>query len=212
MYCMWGKWFEQVTKDYLKAIYGYEIHEFSAIPCARIPVAYSPDGLFIKDNECWLLEIKCPFLKTKPKIDNYMDQIQAGLYILPVKKCLLCMIIFRKCYAAQLMTKRVFDCHFHMPWFESSIYRPKSKMDEKFVGFLWWDALELQEKIEEKPYDKAHIGTVPEIMEKLSELKNGSFMCFKCFDIQEEVIEIYSLEKEEDFLWDQYNEFINKTK
>lgn len=210
LYCWWGKWFEEVSKQYLMKKDKMQIYEFSAIPCAKIPVAYSPDGLFVRDNDCWLLEIKCPFLKEKPKETDYMKQIQAGLYILPTKKCLLCINIFRRCSFQQLTIPRSYDALFHKPWFKGTFYKPYFKTEEIFVGMLIWEEENKKEIYHFRIPEKIVIGRPEDITKVVNEMKNGHYIYFKCFQANEKIIEKNnSMERTEDFLWAQYDKFVN---
>src|SRR5690242_20149066 len=67
----WGKLFEPVAKLFIEKQKNIQIHEFGSIPHSYYPIAYSPDGLFVENNDLTLLEIKCPFtrqLKNIPQI------------------------------------------------------------------------------------------------------------------------------------------------
>jgi len=86
--CSFGRIFEVVAVKYLRDILDYKIYNFSSIKSSKYPIAYSPDGIVYRESieELTLLEIKCPYRRTKlqeiPKY--YLPQIQTGLNILPV--------------------------------------------------------------------------------------------------------------------------------
>ncbi|ETN97664.1 hypothetical protein RFI_39872, partial [Reticulomyxa filosa] len=173
--CWWGKWFE-------------DIHEFGAIPCARIPVAYSPDGLIVINDECFLIEIKCPFMKTNLESKNYTPQIQTGLYILPVKRCLLYMIIYRKCSLAELTQLRKYDGSFHKPWLDGTKYKPRYyDKDEIFCGALVWENYDDKSNQHHlsKPSKTIMHKNGKEVQDEILKMSRGNYMCFKCFQLEE---------------------------
>lgn len=212
LYCWWGKWFEQVARKELN----FELYDFSAIPCAKIPVAYSPDGIYIDKNEedLHLVEIKCPFLKEKLNFEDYLKQVQTGLYILPVKDCLLVLCKFRKCSFLELTKEYVYDAEFHKPWLKDSFYHIKKTYTTKelFSGVLIWS--EENDKAEKYHY------RLPDVIlttnDKIDPIKyicnmeKGHFICFKCFEFQK--ITIYpdnSIKEIENYIWGKYKEMEN---
>ena len=211
LFCWWGKWFETVTKKHLNK----NIYEFGAIPCAKIPVAYSPDGLIIPEDDkenLQLIEIKCPILKENVDIKDYDDQIQAGMYILPVKNCLLLIGKYKKCDFTQLPKYCEYDAVFHKPWLRNKPYRVgnRYKYTELWCGVLIWDSDNKQETFELRHPDHIEISADhQDIIKYIVNMKDGHFMCFKCFDIEEHVVEPSGqIKEQEDLIWKKYKEFL----
>lgn len=111
----WGKMFEPVAKLILEQDLKIKIIEFDSIPHSYYPICYSPDGLFIQDNDLKLLEIKCPIMKSlnKPIQESYIDQVQTGMNIIPVKNCLFARYRFRRCALWCKPNSMEFDRFYH---------------------------------------------------------------------------------------------------
>ncbi|ETO20564.1 hypothetical protein RFI_16651 [Reticulomyxa filosa] len=212
--CWWGRWFELVVKQHYTEENKTEIHEFSAIPCAKIPVAYSPDGIIEKNGECYLIEIKCPIYKIKLVSKDYMDQVQTGLFILPVKKCLLMMSIFRKCLFSDLKNIRTYDVRFHKPWLDGTKYNPRYyPVREIYCGALIWENQEESKEVYELALpSKIIIDKDPaEIQKQILKSDNIHYLCFKCFEnLIESIEKDKSFQDKEELLWEKYNQFIEK--
>lgn len=113
--CVFGNLFEPVAKHVLLKDLEIEVKEMGSVPDTRFPVAYSPDGLFVKDDKLVLLEIKCPFrrykLDTIPK--HYLPQIKTGMCVLPVDSALFVQMRFRICRLGQIGPSQGYNrwCH-----------------------------------------------------------------------------------------------------
>ena len=102
--CTFGRVMEDVAKHILAEDEGLDIHELGAIPSSRYPMCYSPDGVVVIGDDLKLIEIKCPFRRSK--LDNVPDhyncQIQAGMNILPCEEALFIQFRIRICTIRQL--------------------------------------------------------------------------------------------------------------
>ncbi len=204
VYCAWGLTFEIVAKMKMM-MDGYEIHEFGAIPCSNLPIAYSPDGVFISkiDNDLWLLEIKCPFIRnirkdTEVKFD-YQKQVQTGMHVLPCSKTLFKQFMFRRCHSWQLHRDGLFDKNFHKNW------RIKCET-KKWWGLLYWDDNEkLNEDFKMEVPTNIYISLVDDVNEEHKKLRTGTYMFFKCFHEDKHIIEKRPFEKTEiNAVWKAY--------
>lgn len=213
MYCWWGNQFEKVVKHYLEVEEKIEIHEFGSIPSNKIPVAYSPDGLFIGgDDKLWLLEIKCPFMRHvnigKAVPANYIAQVQTGMYILPCKNTLFLQFKFRRCYLKDINTKGKFDRSLHKD------FSKHAAENEMWHGIFWWDRPhKLREEILMLDPDKIICNWEEdgETLNKFLEpLETGSLMCFKLFGIQEDIIpkDKKFIKKHKKLLWNNYEKLL----
>lgn len=219
LYCWWGTQFEKVVKRYLEEERKMEIHEFGSIPSNRIPVAYSPDGVFIgEDNDLWLLEIKCPFMRHvnigKPIPKNYLAQIQTGMYILPCKDTLFLQFKFRRCYLKHLREPGKFDRSLHKD------FSKNAWLTEMWNGIFWWDKDHsfggAREEIVQRDPDKIICSWEEDedgnsILDTFLEtLSSGSFMCFKLFGIQEDRVhrDKKFIKKHKKLLWDNYQRLL----
>lgn len=102
--CTFGHVFEYVAKQVIKAEYAHEVHEMGAIPSSRWPVCYSPDGVIVDGDDLVLVEIKCPFRRSKiaEVPPHYLCQVQTGMSVLPCDRCNFYQFRFRICSIAQL--------------------------------------------------------------------------------------------------------------
>ena len=118
--CTFGRVMEDVAKQVIKDVYGYEIEELGAIPSTRYPLCYSPDGLVVCEDRLKLVEIKCPFRRSKlseiPKY--YLPQIQTGMNILPCEEALFYQFRFRCCKHTELGASTKYN-----RWLHSESYK-----------------------------------------------------------------------------------------
>lgn len=211
LYCWWGNVFENIAKEWLTHEKNIGIHEFGAIPSTNYPVAYSPDGLFIQDNDLILLEIKCPFLQdvveNKLIIKNaYEKQIQMGMQILPCPKTLFAQFKFRKCTYFQLKQIGKYERWFHKEKNRS----PEQK--ELWHGALYWDkkhAIKYGQCVDE-PISKIYYSFKENVYEICENFNNGTLMYFKCFYVKETYISKDPLfeEKFNTVIWEKYGELM----
>ena len=114
--CTFGRIMEYVAKRVLLDDKDMEIHELGAIPCARFPMCYSPDGVIVVGNDLKLIEIKCPFRRSNidkiPK--HYLCQVQAGMNILPCEDALFIQFRIRLCRINQLGTGPKYNRWIHV--------------------------------------------------------------------------------------------------
>lgn len=205
--CWWGKWFEIVAKQLLNV---GEIYEYSAIPCAKIPYAYTPDGLFIKDGKCCLLEIKCPFVKENTNVKDYNAQIQMGLFILPVDYAICCIFQFRKCDLAHLKRPRVYDVPFHKYYLDEKKYKPLYYSNEEISsGALIWKAHDKCPKFHYSIPDQIIFSKDVNVFEYILNMETGHYLCFKCFKQEEHIVKPdQSVQNKMPIMWQQYKEFL----
>lgn len=84
VYCIWGNLFESVAITFIGKIFSRYIYtNMDTLYDTRLPVVYTPDGILHNENEIYLVEIKCPFMRNieKPIKHEYMVQIQTGMYV-----------------------------------------------------------------------------------------------------------------------------------
>ena len=81
----WGKIMEHIAQLYLEKTQNIKIYEFGSVPGLmdkyRPITTYSPDGVYEKNGEKILIEIKCPFQRQVDGSisDAYYEQLQLGL-------------------------------------------------------------------------------------------------------------------------------------
>jgi len=185
--CAFGHTFEIVAKYYLNIVKGHNIHEFGAIPCANLPIAYSPDGIILNEitDDLILLEIKCPIFRNpvnnKPIKEEYLYQIQTGMFILPCDHTAFIEFKFRKCSREQITTtkfQKSFDREFHNKDFS------KNPDGYLWFGYLWWNQPGLlHEDFDTKPPTLFKCSFNSDCISEAKELNNGKIMWFKCFKI-----------------------------
>lgn len=208
----WGQLFEPVAKKYLKQECG-TIYEFGSITHSYYPISYSPDGLFMKDNELVLLEIKCPSMRGVDKIpESYLYQVQTGMNIINVEYCLFTQFRFRRCLFGTNTLNCTYDRKYHKEY--------RKRCADKFAisyGYLWWDTkqkpiLDLAEFDSITPFIKNL--PYPEIfMECNFDKTDGMVLQWKLFETSKEKIhpEENFLHKHETMLWEQYGKLIQKS-
>lgn len=136
--CSFGRIMEPVAKAMIE-IEGHTIHEFGAIPSTDLPLCYSPDGLIVDKNELVLLEIKCPWRRSKiaevPK--HYTHQIQAGMHVLPCTTTWFYQFRFRLCSRAQMK-----DTPDYNRWIHCEGYKRCPKSQPLSWGYLHFEGEE----------------------------------------------------------------------
>lgn len=210
----WGKLFEPVAKIILiqeKDI--KEIYEFSGIPHPKYPVAYSPDGVFIKNDDLILLEIKCPIYKhlNENIAEQYIFQIKTGMEVLPVKECLFARFRFRRCLIWSNPLDSTYDYYYH-----KEFGKRISKNKPITYGYLYWDTPNNLIDLATYPEMLPYIPTFkPQIIIKEEFKKNtGVVLMWKLFNTKYEEIEpeINFLQKYEKDLWTRYQLLYNAQK
>lgn len=213
LYCWWGTEFENVAKKYYEYKHTLKIHEFGAIPSSNFPVAYSPDGVIVMNNDLYLIEIKCPFLRhlnTETKIQkNYALQVQMGMQIIPCDQTIFLQFKFRKCSYEELFKPGQYDKKFH-----NEHEKDLEEQIEIFSGAFFWETNNfIQEKVHKfhKP-SNVYLSFYDKAFYKQINLKDkGYVMYFKCLYIKEDVIvKDPTFDKQyQDILWQNYNVLIN---
>ena len=201
----WGLSFEVIAKDVLN-MKGYTIYDFGSLPSCTLPMAYSPDGFIVDNNELVLLEIKCPIYRhiklETPIKPEYSAQVQAGMKITPADITWFCRFLFRKCSVNQIDILRAYDRKFHHECYKSKGRYPEMP-DELAVGCLWWDTNNLiKEDIILRRPDELVWSTKPNI----SEHTKGTIMYFKLFRITKDIISPLPVFSDEE-VWDAYQKF-----
>lgn len=130
--CTFGRIFEPVAKTFVEKELGVTVHEVGAIPATRVPVCYSPDGLMVVDEKLKLLEIKCPFRRSRLNIvpDHYLCQVQTGMSVLPCDEAFFYQFRFRACTLAQLGGSVKYN-----RWLHTESY--KRCPEKKPIAFGW---------------------------------------------------------------------------
>lgn len=138
----WGRLSELMAKEYWKTLNFPEIHEFGAIPYSKLPLVFSPDGVYVHDNLLYLLEIKSSYMSNKCKLEEYTEQIQTGLTILPCDRALLFWLRLRLCAFRNLAFEKAYKVRFHKPWVHKdlAIGIDKTSFKENFFGFFFWES------------------------------------------------------------------------
>lgn len=220
IFTSWGNNFEIVAKKWIEFKERTKIYEIGSIPSSKFPVAYSCDGLIIKENDLWLLEIKCPFMRNitarTPIKKDYKYQIQTGMSILPCDVCMFIEFKFRKCRIYDLPFKTKYDRWFHK---ESNKRSPVTQ--PLWYGALWWyDDNPIREMyISTKRPDQIYVSFINKTNEdfsftKLSRKNKGTFIYFKCYYINKHTVLAKNnkkniLVKSHDLLWNRYKDIYN---
>ena len=104
--CQFGILFEEEIKKISEQHLNCNIYDVGNIKSPNIKyLSFSPDGLGVIKNEIVLFEFKCPYSRIPNNTikNEYLQQMQLGLYILPFcNKCLYIEAVFKKCPLEQL--------------------------------------------------------------------------------------------------------------
>lgn len=214
LFCWWGTTFEPIAKSYLEFKDGYKIHEFGAVPCSVYPVAYSPDGVYInpKDNDLWLLEIKCPFLRNVDSTTDikrhYYLQVQMGMSILPITSCNFVQFKFRRCKHYHMDHEGKYDRKFHQ-----ELKRSKEQK-ELWKGALYWkttDGVREDFDMTKPPTIVYKSFETPDFFELCESYDTGILMYFKCFYVNEMTINKNSgsISQYNRHIWDRFRQLID---
>lgn len=214
LYCWWGHLFEVIAKHYLKVEKKIEIHEFGAIPSSDYPVAYSPDGVFIKENDLWLLEIKCPFLRDVHERatikEDYKFQVQMGMQILPCNKTAFMQFKFRRCSHYDLKINGAYDRNFH------NELKRSPKQSELWHGAVYWKNSHMVTYGFDQENEPTEIfySFETNVYERCEKLTTGIIMYFKCFYILNQVVhkDAQFENKYSDIIWARYQNLITAYK
>lgn len=97
--CTFGTLFEPIAKHYIRKQEDVTIWEMGSVPHETLPIAYSPDGLIVKNDTMILLEIKCPFQRRKYDVvpKQYFPQINTGMEVLDCPVSWFYQLRFRLC-------------------------------------------------------------------------------------------------------------------
>lgn len=131
----WGKLFEQTSINFYEHTENVKIYEFGSITCEKYPFnSYSPDGIFIKDDTLFLLEIKNPFRRIPNGFikADYESQIKAGLSMVPELEGAIFLDMFiRCCSMSQMNMSNDFNDQY------PSLYRKlPNKFKAEFYGYI----------------------------------------------------------------------------
>lgn len=203
----WGKLFEPLAKFYIRKEMG-TIHEFGSIPHSMYPISYSPDGLILKDEKLYLLEIKCPIMRGVHVIPEiYCCQVQTGMNTINVDACLFYQFRFRRC----LFGTNVFNCTYDRFYHKEFRRRCPDKGAISY-GYLWWDTkhqpirdLALHETMTDKI-----TGPPQFFIEEECPHHTGTILQFKLFDVTCKEIEpdhTY-LDKNAEEIWQKYKQYL----
>lgn len=135
--CTFGRVMEPVAKRIIEGLLDTVVHELGAVPSTRFPMCYSPDGLLLLNDELKLLEIKCPFRRSRlvevPK--HYLCQVQSGMNILPCESTLFYQFRFRSCRIEDMGTSVKYN-----RWMHTESYKRCPKIKPLRWGYLHWEA------------------------------------------------------------------------
>ncbi len=131
----WGKLFEQTSIIYYEQTENVKIYEFGSITSEKYPYnSYSPDGIFIKDDTLFLLEIKNPFRRIPNGFikADYESQMKAGLSMVPELEGAIFLDMFiRCCSMVQMNMSNDFNDQY------PSLYRKlPNKFKTEFYGYI----------------------------------------------------------------------------
>ncbi len=213
LYCSWGHNFEIVAKVWLEYSKKIKIHDFGSVPSTRLPMAYSPDGVYVnpEDEDLWLLEIKCPFMRNVTAdtkiLPDYMAQIQSGMAILPCDFTNFVQFKFRRCYENQLNKPGQFDKYLH-----KDFRRKKDESPCMWFGALYWEGEDgiCQNIILDTP-TKIYYSFKDNVIEEIDKYLTGCYMYFKCFYVQEQTVKRdFNFELwNQGHIWDSYSKLMN---
>lgn len=135
--CTFGRIFEPVAKQHIEQALGVVINELGAVPSTRFPMCYSPDGLVVLGDTLKLIEIKCPFRRSKLETvpEHYACQVQAGMNILPCESTLFYQFRFRACRMEDLGMSDKYN-----RWLHTESYKRCPRSMPLRWGFLHFDA------------------------------------------------------------------------
>lgn len=134
--CTFGRVFEDVALHHIEVTEQTKVHHLGAIPSSRFPVVYSPDGVIAKGDDLVLVEIKCPFRRSKIEDvpAHYLCQVLTGMCVLPCVYANFYQFRFRCCRVSDLGPSQRYNRWLH---FES-----RKRCPDKTPlawGFLHWD-------------------------------------------------------------------------
>lgn len=133
--CTFGRIFEDVAVHHIEVTTGLKVHHLGAIPSSMYPVCYSPDGVLVVDGKLELIEIKCPFRRSKIETvpDHYNCQIQTGMNVLPCNTTRFYQFRFRACKIEDMGPTAFYNRWLH---FEARKRCPPT--DPLAWGYLHW--------------------------------------------------------------------------
>lgn len=203
---IWGSLFELVSKKFICKKYGY-IFNYGSVPHPYYPVAYSPDGIILTEDEkdIVLLEIKNPFMRSVDKIpEHYKYQVQTGMNIFNVRHCLFAQFRFRRCPLKTFPDSDIYDRKYHKEYRK----RCPDKLPIAF-GYLYWnidcELLDLSQF--DVMSDHINKNDKHEIIINIKrKFKKGKVLMWKLFEIKYDIIEKDKdfLKNYEEELWDKY--------
>lgn len=134
--CTFGRILEPVAKLIIEEDYYFKIHELGAVPSTRYPVCYSPDGLAVCEDKLKLIEIKCPFRRSKLETipPYYLCQVQTGMNVLPCEETLFFQFRFRLCPLAVLGNSKKYN-----RWLHTESYRRCAEETPSKWGWLHFE-------------------------------------------------------------------------
>ncbi len=135
--CTFGRVFEDVAKHYIEMSQGVTVHRLGAIPSTMYPVCYAPDGIIVEGDELVLVEIKCPFRRSRihEVPPHYACQVQTGMAVIPSKRAYFYQFRFRACTLGQMGNGPCYNRWLH---FESMKRCPACP--PLAWGYLHWEA------------------------------------------------------------------------
>lgn len=97
--CVFGRLFERVGRYIIQDTENIKVHRVGALASTRYPVCYSPDGVIIDGDELKLVEIKCPYKRSRIGTvpAHYRIQVLTGMEIMPCESAVFYQFRFRIC-------------------------------------------------------------------------------------------------------------------
>ena len=97
--CVFGRIFERIGRYVIQDAEGVIIHKVGALPSTRYPVCYSSDGVIVDGDRLKLVEIKCPYKRSRIERvpEHYRIQVLTGMEIMPCDVAVFYQFRFRIC-------------------------------------------------------------------------------------------------------------------
>lgn len=224
-YCIWGNMFEDIAiKHVLRTIPNYTFSYCDTLFDTRLPISCSPDGFMHNDKEQFLVELKCPILRSiKSAIkQDYIAQIQTGMYVCNIFKTKFFQFRFVVCSMKHLSSKYPF--HYKLDFIYPHRYEKLSTFPI-LKGYFVFDETDTLKgpvdisgnihlltelNIETRKIYVFHMND-PDAHVIPSKGFTTPYLCFKLLEFNEQIISYIPnfVTQYEDKIWEQYKLLIN---
>lgn len=219
-FCLWGLMFEEIAITHILKSHATLSYAFSeTLFDTRLPISYSPDGFLYDNDNLYLVEIKCPFYRSilLPIKDDYIYQIQTGMYICNVPSCKFFQFDFVICFKEQLLPIHLFDFNLYAHHRKWKVLHTKPILKGYYI-FKETDKIKGPKDIGQDIKLLNELDTVNKetyvfkIMDEIEIPKfTAPYLCWKLLDYNEQQVEkIHDfITSKEQCIWKEFKTLIN---